>query len=33
LGKQARQGLILGFGNTPVEDMPRAVSQLRAQLP
>jgi GntR family transcriptional regulator/MocR family aminotransferase len=33
LGKPARQGLILGFGNTPVEDMPRAVSQLRAQLP
>jgi GntR family transcriptional regulator/MocR family aminotransferase len=33
LGKHARQGLILGFGNTPVEEMPRAVSQLRAQLP
>ena len=33
LGNHARQGLILGFGNTPVEEMPRAVSQLRAQLP
>jgi GntR family transcriptional regulator/MocR family aminotransferase len=33
LTKSPRQGLILGFGNTSVEDMPRAVSQLRAQLP
>jgi GntR family transcriptional regulator / MocR family aminotransferase len=32
LGKFRRQGLILGFGNTSVEDMPQAVSQLRAQL-
>ena len=33
LTKSPRQGLILGFGNTSVEEMPRAVSQLRAQLP
>jgi GntR family transcriptional regulator/MocR family aminotransferase len=32
LGKLPRQGLILGFGNTAVEEMPRAVSQLRAVL-
>jgi GntR family transcriptional regulator/MocR family aminotransferase len=32
LGKHTRQGLILGFGNTPVEEMPRAVSQLREHL-
>src|ERR1700733_13772606 len=32
LGKFRRQGLILGFGNTAVEDMPHAVGQLRAQL-
>ena len=32
LGKFRRQGLILGFGNTAAEDMPHAVSQLRAQL-
>ena len=32
LGKHARQGLILGFGNTPVDEMPRAVSQLREHL-
>jgi GntR family transcriptional regulator / MocR family aminotransferase len=32
MGKSSRQGLILGFGNTPAEEMPAAVSQLRAQL-
>jgi GntR family transcriptional regulator/MocR family aminotransferase len=32
LGKPPHQGFILGFGNTPAEEMPRAVSQLRAQL-
>jgi GntR family transcriptional regulator / MocR family aminotransferase len=33
LSEVPRQGLILGFGSTPVEDMPRAVSQLRAEIP
>ncbi len=32
LGVKRRQGFVLGFGNTPVEEMPHAVSQLRAQL-
>jgi GntR family transcriptional regulator / MocR family aminotransferase len=32
LDQPARQGLILGFGNTPAQEMPRAVSQLRAFL-
>jgi GntR family transcriptional regulator / MocR family aminotransferase len=32
MGKSSRQGLILGFGNTSAEEMPAAVSQLRAQL-
>jgi GntR family transcriptional regulator / MocR family aminotransferase len=32
LGAKRRQGFVLGFGNTPVEEMPHAVSQLRAQL-
>jgi GntR family transcriptional regulator / MocR family aminotransferase len=32
LGKSPRQGLVLGFGNTSVEEMPHAVSRLRAQL-
>jgi GntR family transcriptional regulator/MocR family aminotransferase len=32
LGKFPRQGFILGFGNTSTEEMPRAVSQLAAQL-
>jgi GntR family transcriptional regulator / MocR family aminotransferase len=32
LGAKSRQGFVLGFGNTPVEEMPHAVSQLRAQL-
>jgi GntR family transcriptional regulator/MocR family aminotransferase len=33
LGEVPRQGFILGFGNTAVEEMSRAVSQLRAELP
>jgi GntR family transcriptional regulator/MocR family aminotransferase len=32
LDESPRQGLILGFGNTAAEEMPRAVSQLRAVL-
>jgi GntR family transcriptional regulator/MocR family aminotransferase len=32
LDKPAHQGLILGFGNTPAEEMPRMVSQLCAFL-
>ncbi len=32
VGKFSCQGFILGFGNTPAEEMPRAVNQLRAQL-
>jgi GntR family transcriptional regulator/MocR family aminotransferase len=32
IGKSARQGFVLGFGNTPVEEMPAAVSQLRQHL-
>jgi hypothetical protein len=32
LSKPARDGFILGFGNTPAEDMPRTVSQLRAHM-
>jgi GntR family transcriptional regulator / MocR family aminotransferase len=32
LGKSPRQGFVLGFGNTPADEMPRAVSQLRALL-
>jgi GntR family transcriptional regulator/MocR family aminotransferase len=32
LSKFPRQGLILGFGNTSTEDMPAAVSRLKAQL-
>jgi GntR family transcriptional regulator/MocR family aminotransferase len=33
LSEVPRQGFILGFGNTAVEDMSRAVSQLRAEVP
>jgi GntR family transcriptional regulator/MocR family aminotransferase len=33
LSEVPRQGFILGFGNTAVEDMPHAVSQLRAEVP
>jgi GntR family transcriptional regulator / MocR family aminotransferase len=33
LSEAPRQGFILGFGNTAVEDMPHAVSQLRAEVP
>jgi GntR family transcriptional regulator/MocR family aminotransferase len=29
VGKSARQGFVLGYGGTTVEDMPRAVSKLR----
>jgi GntR family transcriptional regulator/MocR family aminotransferase len=29
LGKPARQGFILGYGSTPVEEIPRAVRKLR----
>jgi len=32
LSKPAREGFILGFGNTPVEDMPRTVAQLRTHM-
>lgn len=32
LGKNARNGFILGFGNTSVEEMPRAVTKLGTQL-
>jgi GntR family transcriptional regulator / MocR family aminotransferase len=32
LGGKRRQGFVLGFGNTPAEQMPHAVSQLREQL-
>ena len=32
LGKFPRHGFILGFGNTPVDEMPRAVSQLATHL-
>jgi GntR family transcriptional regulator / MocR family aminotransferase len=30
MGERVRQGFILGFGSTPVEQIPRAVSRLRA---
>jgi GntR family transcriptional regulator / MocR family aminotransferase len=30
LGEPARQGFILGFGSTPVEQIPRAVARLKA---
>jgi GntR family transcriptional regulator/MocR family aminotransferase len=33
LGPVPRQGFILGFGNTPAEEMSRAVSQMRAEVP
>src|ERR1700677_44387 len=33
LSEVPRQGFVLGFGNTAVEDMSRAVSQLRAEVP
>ena len=29
LGKKPRQGFILGFGGTPVAEIPRAVRKLR----
>src|ERR1700722_9583290 len=32
LSKPARDGFILGFGNTPAEDMPRTVAQLRTHM-
>jgi GntR family transcriptional regulator/MocR family aminotransferase len=32
MGKSPRQGFILGFGNTPAEEMPAAVSKLRSHL-
>jgi GntR family transcriptional regulator / MocR family aminotransferase len=32
IGTPARHGFILGFGNTPAEEMPAAVSQLRSHL-
>jgi GntR family transcriptional regulator/MocR family aminotransferase len=32
LGKVARPGFILGFGSTAVEEVPRAVRQLRSLL-
>jgi GntR family transcriptional regulator/MocR family aminotransferase len=32
LSQPARDGFILGFGNTPAEDMPRTVGQLRAHM-
>jgi len=32
VGETPRQGFILGFGNTPAEEMPKAVRQLRSVL-
>jgi DNA-binding transcriptional MocR family regulator len=32
LSKPDRDGFILGFGNTPAEEMPRAVGQLRTHM-
>lgn len=32
LGKATRQGFILGFGSTPVEEIPGAVRKLRAMI-
>lgn len=32
LGEQSRSGLVLGFGSTPAEQMPRAVRKLRSIL-
>jgi GntR family transcriptional regulator / MocR family aminotransferase len=32
MGARRRHGFVLGFGNTPAEEMPHAVSRLRAQL-
>jgi GntR family transcriptional regulator/MocR family aminotransferase len=32
LGRTARQGFILGFGNTMAEEMPKAVRQLKSVL-
>jgi hypothetical protein len=32
LGKATRQGFILGFGSTAVEEMPNAVRKLRTML-
>jgi len=33
LGENSRQGFILGFGNTPAEEMPTAVRRLRSLFP
>jgi GntR family transcriptional regulator/MocR family aminotransferase len=32
LGKKQRQGFVLGFGSTPIEQIPRAVRRLRSLL-
>jgi GntR family transcriptional regulator/MocR family aminotransferase len=32
LGRPARTGFILGFGNTPVDEIPRAIRKLRSLL-